>query len=54
MIVTSSVIAEDAPIGVLLWPVTRPEAAPNFTLMEVRVVRRECRNYVTWVYENGN
>lgn len=49
-----TVIAEDAPIGVQLWPTTTPESAPNFTLMEVRIVRREGRGYVTWIYENGN
>lgn len=49
----SYVIAEDAPIGVQLWPTVSPESAPNFTLMEVRIVRRADRGYVTWIYENG-
>jgi hypothetical protein len=53
-ITTEPVVAEDAPIGILLWPVNRPEAEPNFTLMEVRIVRRATRSHVTWIYENGS
>jgi hypothetical protein len=49
-----TVIAEDAPIGVQLWPTTDPQYAPNFTLMEVRTVRTATRSYVRWVYENGS
>lgn len=49
-----SVVAEDAPIGVQLWPTVSPESAPNFTLMEVQTVRRAGgRSYVRWIYENG-
>ena len=51
---TDSVIAEDAPIGVQLWPTRSPAYADNFTLMEVQVVRGEVRSYVRWIYRNGN
>lgn len=50
----TSVIAQDAPIGVLLWPVTAPEFEPNFTLEFVEVVRSAHGSFVVWVYENGN
>jgi len=49
-----SVIAEDAPIGVQLWPTTSPKFAPNFTLASVATVRNEVRSYVVWTYENGS
>jgi hypothetical protein len=51
---TEPVVAEDAPIGILLWPVTRPEAEPNFTLLSVKTYRDADRSYVTWLYENGS
>jgi hypothetical protein len=51
---TQTVIAEDAPIGVQLWPTRSPEYAPNFTLQSVAIIRREARSYVEWTYENGN
>lgn len=46
---TTTVIAEDAPIGVLLWPVRSAEYAPNFTLASVT----RTRNTVIWTYEDG-
>lgn len=47
------VVAEDAPIGVQLWPTRTPEYAPNFTLASVAVVRSEAPTYVVWTYESG-
>jgi hypothetical protein len=52
--VTSTVVAEHAPIGVLLWPVRSPEFAPNFTLASVSIVRDAYSSYVVWTYENGD
>lgn len=52
---TSYVVAEDAPIGVQLWP-TRPghvTAWKNFTVREVQIVRTETRRFVRWVYYSG-
>lgn len=51
---SKSIIAEDAPIGVQLWPTISPEFAPNFTLAEVQIVRTETQRYVRWLYQNGN
>lgn len=51
-VATRLILAEDAPIGQLLWPVTSPDKALNFTLMEIRTSRRAA-GLVTWVYENG-
>lgn len=50
----SSVIAEDAPIGVLLWPVRSSEYAPNYMLASVAIIRDEYRTYVRWTYQGGN
>lgn len=49
----TSVLAEDAPIGVQLWPTTRPSASPDFTLMRVETVRTATRSFVRWIYESG-
>jgi hypothetical protein len=46
-----TVAAEDAPIGVQLWPTRSPEFAPNFTLNEVQIIRNEVGTYVRWVYQ---
>jgi hypothetical protein len=51
---TSTVTAEDAPLGVQLWPTLTPQQAPNFTLWAVEIVRNEARTYVRWIYHNGN
>jgi len=51
---TTTVVAEDAPIGVLLWPVRSPEFAPNFTLERVEIVRTAASSFVRWIYESGN
>ena len=48
-----SVVAEDAPLGVLLWPVRAPEFEPNFTLESVAVVRDSMGSRVIWTYQNG-
>lgn len=48
-----TVVAEDAPIGVQLWPTISPEFAPNFTLAEVHTVRNHRGTHVRWVYEGG-
>lgn len=48
---TASVIAENAPIGVQLWPTIHPQYAPNFTLAEVQIIRNEIGSYVRWIYE---
>lgn len=50
---TTTVIAEDAPIGVLLWPVRSPEGAPNFTLATVEIVRNVNGSFIRWTYESG-
>lgn len=50
---TGTVKAEDAPLGVLLWPVTRPEAEPNFTLASVTRVSRLDRTTIVWEYQSG-
>ena len=50
---TTTVIAEDAPIGVQLWPTRSPEFADNFTLERVEIVRDEVRTWVRWTYRNG-
>lgn len=53
MIKTTTVKAEEAPIGVQLWPTLTPASAPNFTLERVSITRVAYRTYVTWVYESG-
>jgi hypothetical protein len=50
---TTDVTAEDAPIGIQLWPTTSPEYASNFILESVIVTRTAGTEYVTWIYENG-
>lgn len=50
---TSHVVAEDAPIGIQLWPTRTPESWQNFTLREVQIVRTETRRFVRWVYYSG-
>lgn len=50
---THFVIAEDAPIGVQLWPSRAPEFASNFTLAQVAVIRDRYKTVVRWTYENG-
>jgi len=55
------ITAEDAPVGVQLWPTTHPRYARNYTLESVEVVRRTIRDFhgtttvdqVVWNYENG-
>ena len=53
MIRTASVIAEDAPLGVELWPTVSPDFAPNFTLERVEVVRTCVTTIVRWHYLSG-
>ena len=48
-----TVTAEDAPLGVLVWPVRDAKYAPNFTLERVEVVRTANGSHVVWVYESG-
>lgn len=48
-----TVAAEHAPLGVQLWPTTKPEAAPNFTLAEVTRYIAGGRERVRWTYESG-
>lgn len=58
---TTTVVAEDAPIGVQLWPTTSLEHAGNFTLASVEVITRTTRDAfgssatatVLWTYCNG-
>lgn len=45
--------AEDAPLGVQLWPTRAPEYAPNFTLAEVAIIRGPYGTRVEWTYQNG-
>ena len=54
MIETTSVVAQDAPVGVLLWPVREAKYEPGFTLAEVHVIRNEARTFVCWVYQDGH
>jgi len=59
----TSVIAENAPLGVQLWPTTTPESAPNFTLAAVEILSRKVRQEdgswfeypatVIWTYQSG-
>jgi hypothetical protein len=51
---TTTVVAEDAPIGVLLWPVRATKYNPNMTLRSVEIVRTATQRYVRWTYENDN
>ena len=59
---TTTVAAEDAPIGVQLWPTTAPQYARNFTLATVDVITHKFRDEsgtyewstVEWTYENGS
>jgi hypothetical protein len=53
MITTALVAAEDAPVGVLLWPVTHPAAEPNRTLADVSVVSRPTGDVVVWRFQSG-
>jgi hypothetical protein len=45
--------AEEAPLGVQLYPTRSPEYAPNFTLAEVSTVRGPYGTRVIWTYESG-
>lgn len=47
----TTVTAQDAPLGVLLWPVRSPEYARNFTLAAIEQVHPGI--LVRWVYESG-
>lgn len=59
---TTMITAEDAPIGVQVWPTISPRYAPNFTIAAVEIVTRKLRDtsgtyetsQVIWTYENGN
>lgn len=51
---TTTVAAEDAPLGVQLWPTTSPEFAANFTLDRVDTMRGVNGTTVRWVYQNGS
>jgi hypothetical protein len=51
--VTTLIKAEEAPIGVQLWPTRSPLYAPNFTLASVSVVRTATGSHVVWTYESG-
>jgi hypothetical protein len=50
---TTTVKAEDAPIGVQLWPTRTPAGAVHFTLLQVRTVRTAATHNVVWHYEDG-
>lgn len=55
----TDVIAEDAPLGVQLWP-SRPGCEDAFILRSVAVIRDEMdeangrAGHVVWTYRNGN
>lgn len=51
--IDGTVTAEDAPIGVQLWPTTNPRYGLNFTIQRVEIVRNSHGTHVCWVYENG-
>jgi hypothetical protein len=58
------VVAEEAPLGVQLWPTATPDSARNFTLAAVEVLTRKARQEdgswceypatVVWTYQSGN
>jgi len=52
--VDAQFVAEEAPLGVQLWPTRSPEFAPNFTLDSVAVVRNASGVHVVWTYQNGS
>lgn len=54
ILVDTDIVAEDAPIGVQLWPTRAPEYAPNFTLAEVAIFRNDAGTFVRWTYDGGN
>lgn len=49
----TSVKAEEAPIGMPLWPTRTPEAAVAYTLESVCLVRTATESRVVWTYLNG-
>lgn len=57
----SFVAAENAPIGVQLWPIVAPGYAHHWTLTSVEVITRTLRDAsgtyeyaeVVWTYEDG-
>lgn len=49
----TTITAQGAPLGVLLWPVRDEQYAPNYTLDAVDIVRDVNGTYVRWVYQNG-
>lgn len=52
-LIDTTVTAEEAPLGVQLWPTYAPAYAPNFTLERVEIVRTTNGTHVQWVYESG-
>lgn len=48
------VTAEDAPLGVQLWPTIAPEFAQHYTLASVAVIRDALGTRVRWTYEGGS
>lgn len=52
--IDGTVTAQDAPIGVQLWPTTDPRYAPNFTIESVELIRNHRGAHVRWVYESGS
>jgi hypothetical protein len=58
---THTIAAQDAPIGVQLWPTITAKYALNFTLQSVEIIRRTLRDAsgtydvatVEWTYESG-
>jgi hypothetical protein len=51
---TTTVPAENPPLGVQLWPTLSPALAPDFTLESVTVYRRRASgDYVLWTFESG-
>jgi hypothetical protein len=47
------IVAEDAPIGVQLWPTIDPKFAANYTLAQVGIIRDAYGTHVHWLYEGG-
>jgi hypothetical protein len=52
-LIDTTVTAEDAPLGVCLWPVRDDQYASNFTLERVETVRTASGTRVRWVYQSG-
>lgn len=51
--IETTVAAEDAPIGIQIWPTIAPGYAHHFTLDSVELVRDCNGEWVRWTYQDG-